>query len=197
MLKRAQAVLNAGHHVPSAAERKKTVSTVVDTVPEEDNKSDCKTPLQVHSKKKTDAKKRKLSDGGHHLEIESNRKNNRSEARHPETSKGRKEKDKGAALTRTVETTLEPSALGGEAQPAWMSYFDSKEFEAAVIQSTQKKPEIEQHDEGTEEAEDESDSEPSCDNFGEDEIVHNFEIAMEAEERERQGELANQHQENR
>ena len=42
-----------------------------------------------------------------------------------------------------------------------------------------------------------SDSEPSCDNFGEDEILHNFEIAMEAEEREREGELAVQHREKR
>ena len=108
MLKRAQAVLNAGHHVPvSAAERKKVVATVVDTVPEE---SDCKTPLTVHLKKKIDAKKRKLSDGGQ-LEIESNRKNNRSEARQPETSKARKDKEKGGAPSRTVDGTPEPSAL--------------------------------------------------------------------------------------
>ena len=200
MIKRAQALHNAGHHVPvSAAERKKA-QPIVDAVPEEDDKSDCsKTPLQVHHQKRRGAagveqkKTRKLSDGGQ-LEIESNRKNNKSEARQQDVAKAKKD---GKVKSITVEPPVEAGAAASEPAPKWMSYFDNKEFEQAVIQSTLKKEDVDHQEDGTEDPEDESDSEPSCDNFGEDVLVRKFEVAMEDEERRVQSELAHKHLETR
>lgn len=71
----------------------------------------------------------------------------------------------------------------------WSAFFDDNELAVAVEES--KEP-VKPHKPTTKDYE-ESDSEPSCDNFGEEDLVKRFEVAMDNVEKEKQVARAEEH----